>query len=345
MNRIIKKMLSHKKIYALASLIKIIRSSEVAERVWGIWQDKDELVIKHYGDELPGKIVYYININDDQGGFFAELRWICTLLLYSDRRGFVPYVRLGEKNRYYDTGITTSSNPFEYYFLPVSEIDMDKVLKAQNVVNFEIKHLKEVESKVSFQMDSKIVSEFAFIWKKYIHLNERTNTILDKSLNQLHIDCKKTLGVHVRGTDFKLNYNGHPIAVSAEEELKLAISAMEQYNYEQIFLATDELSTIELFRKYFKDRLVYYEDVYRSSNGIAVHDSYDSRYLHHYKLGLEVLRDAITLSRCRGLIAGQSNVSFFSMLINEAEGEKYEYCHICDKGMNHNNKIYKKYGK
>lgn len=342
MNKIIERIISHKKLYVLTSMIKVIKNDEVAERVWGVWQDKDEIVIKHFGDEYPGKIIYMININDDQGGFFAQMRWVCTLLLYADRRGFIPYIKIGSKSRYYEAGITSTNNPFEYYFQMVSEVRGETIARAQNIIYSELKHLKEVQTNVSFQMEPVIVKNFSYIWKKYIHFNFDTNLKIEEGIRSLGINNKKTIGVHVRGTDFKQNYNGHPIAVPVEEELKIVKEAMEKYKYEQVFVATDEFQTIELFKKEFGNKVVYYQDTYRSRDGVAVHDSVGTRKLHHYMLGLEVLRDVQTLAICKGFVAGQSNVSFFAMIINRAGDEPYEFCYICDKGMNHNKNHYKK---
>ena len=45
----------------------------------------------------------------------------------------------------------------------------------------------------------------------------------------------KVLGVHVRLTDFKQNFLGHPVCITAEEHLKYAVDAVKKYGFNKIF--------------------------------------------------------------------------------------------------------------
>ncbi|MDE7327733.1 MAG: hypothetical protein K2N63_15890, partial [Lachnospiraceae bacterium] len=103
--------------------------------------------------------------------------------------------------------------------------------------------------------------------------------------------------------------------------------------YEQVFLATDSLEAIELFKKEFGDILVFYQDVQRSDGDVGVHEIENSRKNHHYLLGMEVLRDAYTLAACDSLVAGLSNVSFAAQYIKAANGSEYAEVVILDQGL------------
>ena len=107
----------------------------------------------------------------------------------------------------------------------------------------------------------------------------------------------------------------------------------ESFDFDQIFLATDDSEAIEVFANKFGDKLVYYKDVIRTSGDETVMKSTVDRPLHHYNLGIEVIRDSYTLSLCSGLIAGLSNVSIFSRLMKQSEGKRYDYLKILDKGI------------
>lgn len=338
--RLIQRIIQNKVLYPFAGAVKSIKDKGMREKIWNIKHNKDEVVFEHLGDENPQRIVYEIYVNDGASGFFALMRYVCTALFYAYNRGFIPYVLLGKKCRYYDAEVIETDNIFEYYFKPVSYLTYESVRNSQNVLFYEVKHLTEIKSEKSFQLVPEIVSSFSKVWREYIHLNETTYEKLNNDISDILCEDKKTIGVHVRGTDFKQNYNGHPIAITAEEELLIVKELISTKNYEQIFLATDEESTIRLFREQFGDMVKCFTDTFRSTDGSAVHGSENNRSRHKYLLGYEVLRDVYTLAQCQGLVAGVSNVSFFATVINQAGFKEYEDLKISYHGMNHNAKNY-----
>ena len=337
---ILKKIKKNKKAYAVRFAVQSLFDPEYADAVYAIRHDRNELTIRNYGTENKGRILYYLYMNDSSGGFFALLRWTCTALLYADNRGFIPYVEYGHDCKYYDAENTECDNPFEYFFTPVSELSKKDFAHAFNVVNFDAKHLYEVATASSHQLEPEIVSEFAGIWRRYIHINDYTTEKLTKDISSLFKDKKKTLAVHFRGTDYKENYKNHPIAVKLEEEIEIAKQAIDKEGFQRIFIASDEEEAVKRFKDEFGDIVVYYSDTIRSADGKAVHDTIHNRQNDRYLLGYEVLRDAWTMSQCDGLVAGVSNVSFFAMIMKEAFGETFESCNIIYHGKNSNGKKY-----
>ena len=151
----------------------------------------------------------------------------------------------------------------------------------------------------------------------------------------------RTLGVHVRGTDFRRNYKGHPVAVTTQEYLEAAVKMAEQYHFDRIFLATDDSNAVRIFQDTFGEKVSFYQDVVRSEGNETVMRSESDRPLHHYQLGLEVLRDAYTLAACNALLAGKSQVSFGARVLAGAAGNEYENVTILDKGINATGEICK----
>ena len=173
------------------------------------------------------------------------------------------------------------------------------------------------------------------MYKKYCKLNTKTKLYIDENIRE-NLVGDRILGVHVRGTDFKQNFNGHPVPVNATDFLPLARNMMEEYRCDRIFLATDTIFAVKLFQQEFGDKLIFYNDIQRSDGDVGLHCLESDREHHHYKLGLEVLRDAYTLAACDVLLAGMSNVSFGAQFIKMAEGKKYEKVAIMNYGINHN---------
>ena len=148
----------------------------------------------------------------------------------------------------------------------------------------------------------------------------------------------RILAVHVRGTDFKQHYNGHPVQVSIEEYCQAAAKLFYDKHYEKVFLATDDLDAVERFQKEFGSRLLFYRDVVRSKGNDTVMHSLSERENHHYLLGVEVLRDVYSMAQCDGLVAGLSQVSYAARIQKKSVGEEYGDLVILDKGINYHQK-------
>ena len=163
---------------------------------------------------------------------------------------------------------------------------------------------------------------------------------MQKEIKEI-IGNKKTLAVHYRGTDFKMNYDNHPICVTIEQELEMIRTAMKNDGFEQIFLATDDMSAINAFEAELAGQVVFYHDVLRGNDTTSVAFSKSNRKEHHYLLAYEVLRDMLTLSACEGLIAGVSQVSICARIAKASRGEAYQFLQIIDNGKNYNHKKFK----
>lgn len=303
------------------------------------YKNADFLELHTYGREYEGMTIY---LADEQGsgmGFFAELGVTLIKLYFADERGFVPYVHWGEKYLYYEPdGIKGEKNAFLYYFKPVSAVK--SIEHACHVVNSDDSHYAQVKAlyhAVSYDVSEDYINAMARMMKKYIQYNDETREYLESQFSTLLGD-KKTVAVHYRGTDFNKGYNNHPIPVQAEQEIEKVKELLQQKNYEQIFLATDENAMVERFRKEFGDKVKVYEDTFRDDgSGESIAFSKAEREHHHYKLGLEVLRDQYALTHCDGIVCGYSNITFIARVMRRAwfKQDWEDYC-LIDNGLYHN---------
>ena len=170
------------------------------------------------------------------------------------------------------------------------------------------------------------------IFRKYIRVKTDLRQTIDMDISEL-LHHKKTLAIHYRGTDFKKGWKKHPIALSPEDYYSAIDEALHLGAFEQIFLATDDNNALNTFKDRYKDKMIYYTDVYRSTDEIGVHFSQSERQYHKYKLGYEVLRDMLTLTSCDGLIAGLSQVAICTLITKNASSKKYEYIKILETGI------------
>lgn len=292
--------------------------------------------IHRMGDKNPGKLVY---IAQTMGcdGFFAELRFILAELFFADEFGFVPVVQMPRNSFYAEKNeINGTTNPFEYYFEPVSEISLEQAYESSAVVEHnwhQRNYMHQVLDMNSGYLPSEeYMVEAAKLVKKYIHLNCIVKPQVNGAIDSVLENCK-TIGVHVRGADFKRHYKNHPNIVTIQEYIDAAEEAMKEQLFERIFLATDDMEALEQFKERFGDRVVFYEDVIRTKDDETVMKSEVAREKHHYKLGLEVIRDVYTLAACDGIVAGLSNVSIFARIVKKSVGEDYSYKNYINKGV------------
>lgn len=311
--------------------------------------DKNPLNVKyiHYGELNKGITIYHIffGTKAEEGiGFCCLLKNTLFHLAYADRMGFIPFIEWGKSLPYSEQdSINGEDNSFEYFMLNLSGIELSEILKSDLVVKsklydrFLIYDYNMHDS--LYEIGEHEIEILAEMFRKYIRLNEIGIKNIMRPMQEL-LEKGKYLGVHVRGTDFRKRYDRHPKIVPIEKYIRQIEKIFLSHKYQYIFLATDEISTIEVFRNIFGEKVIYYDAV-RSKNGEAVHYELDcDRKYHKYYLGMEILKDVYTLGHCDGLIAGISNVSIMARVIKKSTDLQYEDEIILDEGVNHNFRLY-----
>lgn len=333
-------LIKHPFLDALQYAVRNRKNKEKCRRMAG--RNGLDMQCRSYGNINKDKCIYYIRFGDKTHGFFALFRILLKYLAYADRFGFYPVVEWSREIPYAEEEtICGTLNPFEYYFEQPMGISVKEVKQSYNVFQSEEIHVtdffldKEIEGgEDGYLMSEIFLSKLSEIAGKYIRLNQWTEQYMQKEIACLLRD-KKTVGVHVRGSDYKSGYNNHPTIVPVEEYLQEAKKLFSSGRYEQVFLATDDDQALQLFKNTFGEKLVYFRDVVRTSGKTSVAFSEASREKHKYLLGLEVLRDMLSLTACDGLVAGISQVSNCARIIKKSRNIEYEDIKILYKGINH----------
>lgn len=290
------------------------------------------------GKKGEERILYHIFVPASYAGFFANYGKVLAYLYFADQYNLTPVIEFSKQNMYAESHpVNGSENPFEYYFRQPCGISLKEMKSYGTILESRRENswlANELDDRsINYVRSDQFIQEMGRIVQKYIRLNPSVEEQIFADKKEL-LNGKKTLGVHVRGTDFKQNYNGHPVCVKVQEYLEQAIELVEHNKYEQIFLATDDYSAVRLFTDTFGDRLKVYSDVIRSDGNITVMKSESERENHHYLLGMEVLRDMMTLADCDGLLAGLSQVSYAVRFQKISYGKQFEDLKILNKGIN-----------
>lgn len=330
----------------LGVCVKNINDAVFRKKLLTLYDRPDSVLFNHLGEENPNSNIYMMYTNNPTRGFFSLFNLTLDGLYFADYYNMRPVVEWGEATLYHeDGGVDGVFNSFEYYFKQPCGISVSSARHSKNVVFYEYSHRKlsipdfNLTIGASLTDDLKLnsyLNKRAEIIRKYITFSDNVKQYLYESADGMFTG-KKTLGVHVRGTDMNVGYNGHAKIVTPEEYLKAAKKAFDVGEFENIFLATDEGRSIELFQKEFGRRLLFFTDILRSDDGQALHFSKSERRNHKYLLGLEVLRDMYVLSLCDGLVAGVSNVSLTARMMKRSYGKEYEQINILSHGFNQTN--------
>lgn len=290
------------------------------------------------GRNCIGDCIYLIEASGNGFGFFAEFHLIIQKLIFAECFHLKPYVHWGRDFLYYEKEIKDTENAYEYFFKTINEDLKGKIETADLLTRSKMGQAGWVVNryKRDYDLSPEYLEKAAEVYRKYIRLNPQIAPKIMGEINGI-LQGKKTLAVHYRGTDFKMNYDNHPVCVTIEQEFEVIKRAIQGQEFEQIFLATDDNEAISAFETEFAERVVFYHDVIRGDNTTSVAFSESSRTEHHYLLAYEVLRDMLTLSACDGLIAGISQVSICARIAKASTGKEYSFLHIIDNGKNYNN--------
>lgn len=305
----------------------------------------EDIYLKKYGNKNPDKFFCVIRLHPEwipTAGFFALFNRTLGALYYADYYSFTPIIDNWNLSAYEEEEkINNTYNVFEYYFEPVSEFSIVQALQSRNTVMLKDINadliLKHSNMSCWYIPTSIYIDKLAQIYNKYIKLNQSTKKMLCEDYKKLKLSGK-TLGIHYRGTDYKLGVQNHPKQYSLEA-FKIAIDKIIAKNkIDSIFLATDDSEALEFFCKYYPQTR-FYTNTLRSDGNVSVAFMESSRKSNNYYLGYEVLRDMITLSCCNGLVAGFSQVSLAARICKKANGEDFEILEllntdIVQKGIN-----------
>ena len=310
--------------------------------VKSIGKENNLVYLESYGNEFCEEVLYHIKAEYSGSGFFADHNRLLNFLYFADKYGMKPVVEFHPDYCYAEKEpVNGTTNPFEYYFEQPTGISLATLYQSKCVIRSRKDNTKYAiqlnENSNGYSRSNQYIEEMGRITRKYLRLRKEVDEYIVTSMAQIISQEDKVLAVHFRGTDFKKNYNGHPVNLSIEDYYSRIEEALA-HGYNKIFLATDDSEAIEKMRSRYGDRLVFYSDVTRSDGNETVMNSVCERPNHHYLLGLEVLRDMFTLARGNGLIAGLSQVSLAARIQKAGSEKNYEDLIIIDKGINFHGK-------
>ena len=220
--------------------------------------------------------------------------------------------------------INKTYNAWLYYFNPLNKYSLNEVYKSKNVIFSN----KNFQKNMLYDMTKgNLKKNFGKI-KIRNYLIKKSNSLY----NSLFTKNDKILGLHFRGSTYKVA-RAHAFPPTIELMVKNINFLMNKYNYNKIFLVTEEKKYMHALKKIYKKNCVYLNN-YRMDK-IDSFKIYPRKY-HRYKLGQEIILDTLILSKCDGLSYIKSNVISAAICLSKKKQNKHEIF----LGYNSNNKYF-----
>ena len=286
-------------------------------------------------------VYYVVDLqNDRAAGFFALLRQVASACYVARKLGLVPHINI-EGSIYNDKdGHNGIKNLFEYFYEQPSGLKIENIKENENFFIFDYNHLKltdnsflkrDVKIVAGYDINDLYLSAMGKVVKDYFVFKQEFWDQINQDIQALFCD-KKVIGIHIRGTDYNLGLQEHPRILKPEQYYPFIDEALDK-GFQAIFVATDEESNVRNLKNRFGNKILYYKNTFRSSNGVAIHKQEIKRDSNGFVMGKEVMRDMLSLAKCSGMIAGLSQVSIFARIQKKAWNEEFEYIHIIDNGI------------
>ena len=242
------------------------------------------------------------------GGMGAGLASTLDHLLYCETNNLVPVVYWDHGVYYNSDGFNGTKNEWGYYFNPVSHLEYNEedeihhfYTHSHGCTGFNYYHMSQEKRDVAYRLIS-----------KYITLNSVLQAKVDKFYND-HLRGRKTVAIHIRGTDKYTEDLPVPSEIMVAEALKYADENT------QFFLATDEKRLLDEMCELLRTKKVIYYNCYRSEDGHALHLGNSPKRPgkpHVSQLGEDVIVEMWLMAKCDVLIHTSSNVSTVPLYIN-----------------------------
>ncbi len=257
-----------------------------------------DINIKSFGKKNKNKIFYIIRRNPS-AGFFSNITFVLNHLQISELMNFIPIIDMknfptiyNEKNK-----IKNSNNSWNYYFKKLNKYSLEDVYRSKNVFLSKT----TFENHMPLDMTNKSISKQFKKIKIRNEIKKKAKIFFDKKLKKRG---NKILGIHLRGSTYK-TARGHAFPPTPEIMIENIDKLIKKYGYNKLFLVTEEKNYLDTLYKRYGNKCIFY-------NSFRMHkkDSFQiyPRNSHRYKLGEEILIEALILSKCQGLTFIKSNV-------------------------------------
>ena len=289
------------------------------------------LFIENYSPDITKRPICLIRITESMTGFAAYLKFILELSVFYKTLNCDPYIEITKEE-------DTNTNFYDLFFLQPSLLNKQDLF-TRTVLSLPIDFLNTIKERAAYWYNNDesrynitdyYIDTMSASWKDFIAYKPDILSRLEKESSQL-LKNEKAVAIHFRGTDYRVGVYSHPKALSPSDYFPYIDECINK-GYKRFFIATDDELALKEFLVKYPNLFTYYEDTLRSSTDMGVHTQVNNRPNNEYLVKYEIIRDMFTMSKCDGLICGNSNVTIITRIQKKSRNEDWEYFKLIDKG-------------
>ena len=254
------------------------------------------------------KDIFYIIKRTPGAGLFSNFIFVLNHIKVADSLGYKPIVDMENFPTIYNErkSINGFNNAWNYYFENKKNYNLKKILLNHKFILTSNRFSKSFSHEINN-------NEFRKLFKKYFKINSNHQKFV-KNFKKKFFFNKKIVAIHLRGTSYKTSAN-HPFPITQKQIINLIDKLLKKNRYDKIFLCTEDLSYFNFIEKKFRNKIIYLKNAYKSFKDDAF-KKYPRKF-HRYKLGRDILLEALLISKCDSFIFTNSNVSEFVKFLDK----------------------------
>ena len=266
--------------------------------------------------------------------------WISYLshILYAIDNGFIPIIDLKHyKNQYFRDGRVYKDNTWEYFFeqpcgYSLDDIEPNSEVVISNNVLFNQNRKDNITVNITpvsgVTINDKHLMELKSRYQSFFKLSPTAKQFVEETYNKVIGNDPNVLGVLCRGTDYISRRSfGEPIQPSPSQVIGKVHEFLKKHpEITKIYLATEDNSIYETFKKEFGERLVdnnQYRFSYSDKEKPFLSDIKTERPNHNYQLALEYLSSLYILSKSKYFVGGRCAGSLIAWIIQNSWQDLY----------------------
>ena len=312
-------MLSIKKI-----LKKLLFKNEYGSIVSLNDNFKKRKLLEIIGGELNPSKIFYIIRRYPGTGLLANLAYVINHIQIANRLNFIPVVDMKNYPSVYNENkkIFNTFNSWEYYFEPLSNYSLEEAYNSKNVFMTDNRFYRDKEFKNKITTSENLVK----ILNEKIKIKKTKLKTINYLKNKL-FSGKKILGVHHRGTGYKITE--YPITIN--QIINIINDILDKEDYDKIFLVTEDSNNFKAVTDYFGEKIICLKNSQKGKTNLEVWKRYP-RKLHRYKLGRDILYETCLLSHCDGFFDIDTNPREIAYAMNlNPKQKRYSYSNGINK--------------
>lgn len=301
----------------MKSYLKSLLRDELADILIEIKHESDKKFsnyipnkIYYFGKNNPDKTFYIINRRSPGGGLFSNVTFVLNQIKLCLKKNYIPVIDMLNFPTIYNelNPINNNNNSWEYYFEQPTNYNLNDAYNSQNVIFSD--NVFKIDSAGLKEYALELISPSLSHVRQYLKPQKKFIKDAEVFFKNSFKSSDKVLGVHFRGSNYKICAR-HAFSLTPKIMIENINYLMKKFNYNKIFLCTEEKFYFEKLKEYYGDK-IFFLDTYRVkispfSTHIPAYIDYP-RENHRFLLGKESLMESLVLSKCHGLTYIGTNV-------------------------------------